>query len=245
MTTPTAPRLPTGSSGPTRCAGALLAAAALTAGCGNVTQLHVDDRSSPIVSARAVHRFGGGPGGAGLELEVSSVRARGEQRLSAFESVSVGTQSVTGPALLVHNARVQHAQLVYNHRLFAGRPAELEWFVGAAWVQATWESVSFNTADPRLSNRTNWYGPAGGVLGRLRLAPLLALELRYSAAIDLSTRRDGASRNSTEAAFAFRAAPALLLRAGLGESRSWVQPDSSSELAVRVRGPFVSLGLDF
>lgn len=252
MTLPTVPSLPTRPSGPTlptgpaRCAAALLAAAALTAGCGNVTQLHVDDRSSPIVSARAVHRFGGGPGGAGLELEVSSVRARGEQQLSAFESVSVGSQFVAGPALLVHNARVQHAQLVYNHLLFAGRPAELEWFVGAAWVRATWESVSLNPGDPRLSNRSNWYGPAGGVLGRLRLAPPLALELRYSAAVDLSARRDGGSRNSTEAALAFRAAPSLLLRAGLGESRSWVQPEfSSSELAVRVRGPFVSLGLDF
>ena len=62
---------------------ALICLICLLAGCGNITQLHVADNSTAIVSARAVHRFGGGPGGGGLELEVSAVKARGEQQKRA------------------------------------------------------------------------------------------------------------------------------------------------------------------
>ena len=225
---------------------ALLATGALLAGCGSVTQLHVDDHSTQIVSARAVHRFGPGPGGGGLELEVSSLRGRGGQTLNAFETATLGSQSISGPARLQHTARVQHAQLVYNQLLFAGRPVELEWFAGAAWVQTAWQSTSANAADPRLTNKADWVGPAGGALGRLRLAPWLALELRYSAAIDASRGGGNTSRNATELALAFKPAPALSLRAGLGESRSWLHPElASTELSVRVRGPFLNLGLEF
>jgi hypothetical protein len=225
---------------------AALCFAVLASGCGNITQLHIDDNSSQIFSARAVHRLGSGPGGGGLELELSGVRARGEQQLGAFETATLGTQSISGPALLRHDARVEHAQLVYNHLLFAGRPVEFEWFAGAAWVKTSWQSVSANAADPRLTKESRWYGPAGGVLARLRLAPVLALELRYSGAVDLSTQRDNGSRNSTELALAFKPVPALALRAGLGEMRSWLRPELlSTELSVRARGPFLNLGLDF
>lgn len=225
--------------------GAATAAAAALVGCGNLTQLHVDDGSKAIVSARAVHRFGGGPGGPGIELEYASVRGRDEQRLEPFESASLHGQSISGPVLLRHTARVQHAQLVYNHRLFAGRPVEFEWFAGAAWVNTRWESVSANAADPRLVHDGNWRGPTGGVLGRLRLAPHLAAELRYSGAVDLSSSRDNGSRNATELALAFSPAPALRLRAGWGESRSWTRPElGSTELSVRIRGPFLSLGFE-
>lgn len=224
---------------------AALAAAALAGGCGNYTQLHVDDTSTPIFSARALHRFGAGPGGGGLELEVSSIHASGEQRLSAGATATLGTQFVAGPVVLSHSARVQHAQLVYNHLLFAGRPIELEWFAGGAWADASWESMSSNAADPRLVSQSGWYGPAGGALGRLRLAPHLALELRYSAAVDLSSGPDTGSRNSTELVLAFKPAPWFTLRAGVGESRSWVRPEFvDSELSVRVRGPFFSLGFE-
>lgn len=232
--------------GSTLRAAAALATAALAVGCAyNNTQLHIDDTSTPNLSARALHRFGAGPGGGGLELEVSTVHASGEQRLGAGATAALGTQVVTGPVVLNHSARVQHAQMVYNHLLFAGRPIELEWFAGGAWVNASWESMSSNAADPRLVSQAGWYGPAGGALGRLRLAPHLALELRYSAAVDLSSGLDTGSRNSTELVLAFKPAPWFTLRAGVGESRSWLRPEFvDSELSVRVRGPFFSLGFE-
>ena len=82
---------------------------------------------------------------------------------------------------------------------------------------ASWDSASANLADPRLSRRSTWYGPGGGVLGRVRLAPVLALELRYAGAVDLSNHGDSGARSSTELAFAFKPAPALTLRAGLAQ----------------------------
>lgn len=225
---------------------ALICLICLLAGCGNITQLHVADNSTAIVSARAVHRFGGGPGGGGLELEVSAVKARGEQQLATLEVASVGNQSISGPALLKHRARVQTIQLVYNHLLFAGRPAELEWFVGATWVKTNWESISANPADPRLARNSSWSGAAGGALGRLRLADALALELRYSGALAVRSADDAGERSSTELALAFRPAPGLRLRAGVAEIRAVTRPELlSTELSVRARGPFFNLGLDF
>jgi hypothetical protein len=218
-------------------------AVVLLAGCSSFTQLNLNDDSTPQVSARAVHRFGTGPGGGGIEVEVASVRATGHQQLDNFQLATLGNQSISGPASLTHTARVQHAQLVYNHLLFAGRPVELEWFAGAAWVHMSWTTASAAPGDPRLTQRSDWKGPAGGVLGRARLGPSLALELRYSAAADLSNW--SSSRNSTELALAFRPAPALVLRLGLGETRTYARPDAAeSELTVRTRGPFLSLGLE-
>lgn len=225
---------------------AALAAVALGSACGNITQLHADDASSALVTARAVHRFSGGPGGGGVELEVSAAHARGEQALGEFSTASLGGASITGPTQLRHTARVQQAQLFYNHLLFAGRPVELEWFVGGAWVQTSWQSVSARSTDPRLSSRTSWYGPAGGALARLRLSPLLALELRASGSVDLSAKRDGGSSNSAEVALAFKPVPALALRAGYGLHESSTRPELlSTELSVRARGLFLGLGLEF
>ena len=226
--------------------GAVLAVAMMATACGNITQLYADDASSPLVTARAVHRFGGGPGGGGIELEVSSARARGEDTLGEFSTASLGGRSVTGPTQLRHSARVQQAQLFYNHLLFAGRPVELEWFVGGSWLQTSWESLSARPADPVLSSRTNWYGPAGGALARLRLGPTLALELRASGSVDVSSRGDGGAANSAELALAFKPAAALSLRAGYGLHESSARPELlSTELSVRARGLFLGLGLDF
>lgn len=225
---------------------AAIAAAALSAGCGSITQLYADEGSSPLVTARAVHRLGGGPGGGGIELEVSSARARGEDTLGEFSSASLGGATVSGPAQLRHSARVQQAQLFYNHLLFAGRPVEMEWFVGGAWVQTSWESVSARPADPRLSSRSSWYGPAGGAAARLRLAPALALELRASGTLDVSGRRDAGASSSAELALAFKPAPVLSVRAGYGLHESSVRPElASTELSVRARGLFLGLGLEF
>lgn len=230
----------------TLCIGWTLAGAALLAGCGSRTRLDVKDDSSSNVGARVLHRLGSGPGGGGLEFDYMNTRAQGGQQLGAFESATLGSQSINGPVALRHTVRVQSAQLVYNHLLFAGRTVEMEWFAGGAWVSTAWESLSANPADPRLSKQTSWYGPAGGVLGRLLLAPSLALELRFAAAIDLSSRRDAGERNAAELVLAFKPVPTLTLRAGLAETQANLKPELlSTELSVRARGPFFNLGFEF
>lgn len=227
-------------------AGLILAAAVVATGCGNITELRADDASSPLGSVRIQHRFGGGPGGPGVELDVSSVRARGEQRLGDFQSATVGGQSIIGPAQINNTARVHQAQLLYNHLLFAGRAVELEWFVGGTWVQTKWESISTRATDPRLAARKSWYGPAGGALGRLRLGPHLALELRAWGATDVSTDRDSGGANQAELALAFKPAPQMALRVGLAQHESTMRPEQlDTRLSVRARGLFVGLGFEF
>ncbi len=222
---------------------ALIAAAVFATGCSNVSQLRLDDDRSPVGSVRATHRFGGGPGGAGLELDVQAVRGKGTQALDAFDGVTLDRRSIAGPRTLDHEVRAQHLQLAYNHRLFVGAPVEFEWFAGAALHRIDWTTTA-TPADPTLKLRNTWWGPAGGVTGRFNLSPLLALELRYAAAAEY-TNLNG-SRNSTELALALTPSPAVALRFGLADTRSFLDSgDGNSDLVLRVRGPFLGLALQF
>jgi len=219
----------------------------LLSGCGLVSQqLHVSDDSRAVISARVVKRFGAGPGGPGIELEASRAEARGSQVIPANSNVSVGNNYISGPATLHHRAQVDNGHLVYNHLLFAGRPVELEWFVGGAWGRLRWDSTSSVPTDPALSARSSWYGPTGGALGRLHVAPGLSVELRYAGAIALSGAVDTNSRTLVEGALAFRPPGGVVLRGGFAEMRSVTRPEvGNSELSVRARGPFLNLGLEF
>jgi hypothetical protein len=231
-----------------RCAAWLGVAAVLPlSGCGLVSQqLHVSDDSRVVASARVVKRLGTGPGGPGVELEASRAEARGSQLIPANSNVNVSNNFITGPATLQHRAQVDHAHLVYNHLLFAGRPVELEWFAGAAWGRLRWDSTSSVPTDPALSARTSWYGPTGGALGRLNVGLGLSLEVRYAGAIALSGPVDTSSRSLVEAALAFRPPGGVVLRGGFAEMRSTTRPEiGNSELSVRARGPFLNLGLEF
>lgn len=223
-----------------------LATAALAlalGGCSNVSQLRLDDNSAPVASLRATHRLGGGPGGAGLELDVQAVRGKGTQALGATETVVLDPGSISGPRTLNHDVRTQHLQLAYNHRLFAGSPVEFEWFAGAALHRIDWTTTA-NPGDPTLQRRNTWWGPAGGVAGRFNLSPMLALELRYGAAVEY-TNLNGV-RNSTELALALTPSPAVALRVGVADTRSALDPgNGDSDLVLRVRGPFLGLALQF
>lgn len=227
--------------------GTLALAAGLLAGCGLVSQqLHVSDDSRVVASARVVKRLGSGPGGPGVELEVSRAEARGSQFIAANSSVSANTQSIIGPATLQHRAQVDNGHIVYNHLLFAGRPVELEWFVGGAWGRLRWDSTSSNPADRPLVARTSWFGPTGGALGRMHLGPGFALEARYAGSVALSGAADTSQRTLVEGALAFRPPGGVVLRAGYAEMRSTTRPELfGSELSVRARGPFLNLGLEF
>ncbi len=223
------------------------AAAALLPGCGLVSQqLHVSDDSRVVGSVRVVKRLGSGPGGPGVELEVSRVQAQGSQAIAANSNVNVGNDFITGPSTLQHRAQLDSGHLVYNHLLFAGRPVELEWFAGAAWGRLRWDSTSSVATDPPLRARASWYGPTGGALARLHVGPGLSLEGRYAGMVALSGAVDTSTRSLVEAALAFRPPGALVLRGGFAESRSVTRAEiGSSELSIRARGPFLNLGLEF
>lgn len=219
----------------------------LLSGCGVASQqLHVSDSSHVVASARVVKRFGTGPGGPGIELEVSRVKAEGSQFITATSNVDVGKVNLTGPATLQHSAQLDGGRLVYNHLLFAGRSVELEWFAGGAWGRLRWDSTSSVTTDPALRARASWYGPTGGALARLHAGPGLSLEGRYAGMVALSGAVGTHSGSLVEAALAFRPQGGLVLRGGYAESRSATRTEVGySELSIRARGPFLNLGLEF
>jgi hypothetical protein len=225
----------------------LTACVVLLSGCGLVSQqLHVSDNSSGVASARVVKRLGTGPGGPGVELEVSRAQARGTQLLGTDNFVTAGGVTLNGPISLQHRATVDGGHLVYNHLLFPGRPVELEWFAGGAWQGLRWNSTSSRVGDAPLSTRNRWYGPTGGALARFELGPGLTLEARYAGAIALSGVVDTGQRSLTEAALAWRPGGGVVLRGGYAELRTVMRPDTTnSELSVRARGPFLNLGLEF
>ncbi len=221
-----------------------LASALLAAGCGSPKELRVDDGSAPIGSLRAVYRFGGGPGGGGLEVDFQGVRGESNQALNSFESATLDGQTLQGPAQLNHRAEAVHAQLAYNHRLFVGSPVELEWFAGVALHRLRWTTTGGTAPPGGLQFARTWYGPAGGVGTRFALGPKAALELRYSAAVEYDNI-DG-SRSSAELAFAYSPVPEVQLRVGFADSRSSYEPVSvNSDLRLRTRGPFLGLNLQF
>lgn len=225
-------------------AAAALALCTLLTGCGYVSKLQVHDNSTPIVTGRALHRFNG-PGGGGLEAEVSSVSASRSQAFTAADSATLNGQTILGPTTLNNRAQAQHLQLVYNHLHFQGRPVELEWFAGISVSRLQWDTSSSRPSDPLLSYRRSWTGPAGGVVGRVRLGPSLALEARYSGALDFR-RGLNASRVGAELALAWSPAPLLQLRGGLAQSEASVEGAGlSTDLSLRVRGPFANVTLNF
>lgn len=225
-------------------AAAAVGMAVLVSGCSVSSQLHLNDPSTTLASARALHRFGASPGGGGVEIEASSVRAQGDQSLNASQVVTLNNVTVAGPGALQHQSRVQHAHITYNHLHFAGRPFELEWFAGAAWVRTSWETVNPPNANLRLSHQSRWSGPTAGAQGRMRLNDQWSLELRHTAALNLQGNDTGA-RNSTSLSLAFKPIPAMAVRLGLGEVRTFYRPEFiASELSLRARGPFLNLGLE-
>ena len=227
---------------------ALIACVALLSGCGLASQqLHVSDDSRGVASARVVKRLGSGPGGPGVELEVTRAQARGSQLVATSSFVTASGITLNGPINLQHRATVDGGHLVYNHLLFPGRAVELEWFAGGAWQGLRWDSTSSRAGDAPLQTRNRWYGPTGGALARLQLVPGFTLEARYAGAIALKgTIVDSGSRSLTEAALAWRPGGGVVLRGGYAQLRTAMRPDfDNSELSVRARGPFLNLGLEF
>lgn len=221
---------------------ALLLGAALASGCA-VPPLQMHDKSAPMAVARAGFRPGGQAGGGGVELELS--RVSGQARQDRGEEFSIGRGFEPGPARLQHEARSDTVQLVYHHRLFAGRPLEMAWYVGAAAGRLDWTSTELGGSGRRGRIRTDWVGPTGGVSGRWNMAPGWFGELRYAGTL-INSSDDLGSRAKFELAVGWQATPTLQLRAGYGSTFVNLWPkDGWSELSFWARGPFAGLVLGY
>ncbi len=220
-----------------------LMAAAFTSGCGVFPQpVALNDSAVTTGSLRVLHRFGGGPGG--LEADYQGLRAKGTQALATFSDITFDGNTITGPALLDHQVSQHHGHLVYNRRLFAGHPVQMEWFAGAAAHRLSWSTASRTPGAPGLQTTRSWVGATGGVTGVLAVSPALELQLRYSGAVSVDSMT--ATRNAAELVLAWAPVPALQLRLGYGQNQSNHElVDGNSDLRLRSRGPFAGLQIGF
>jgi hypothetical protein len=214
----------------------------LLSACG-ATPLRFNDTSAPSYSVRGVVRaFGAG----GIEVEASSVRGKGQQRLAEFESARLNGQLIEGPAPLAHSGQAEHFHVAYNHLLFANRPFQLEWFAGAALSQLRWKTETGRAVLPLYERRQSRSGAFGGVAGRWQLNGLLSVEGRvWATGRDLFQARD--YQNGAEAVLALSPAPGLRLRLGVAQSEtgtSLIEGDGP-RLTMRTRGPLLGLTLAF
>lgn len=222
---------------------AALAAALLLGGCGWSTRLFVKD-DAPIAAARATWRLGEA---AGFEVGAARVRATGPQQLQNAESADLGGQRVDGPVELQHRALHEHGYLAYRHRIPLGSRFELEWLAGATAVRTRWQTTSARATDPVLEGRVNWRGAVGGVGGRLKLDEQFSLEVRGHGAAGVRNSLGEGDYTFGEVVFAWRPAPSgLVLRGGFAQLSALSRGrNNDSEQWMRVRGPYLNLGLEF
>ena len=216
-----------------------LAGALLLTGCA-LPPLTVVDRDASQALARAAWRPGGAAGGGGVELELAQVKARQVQQLTPGDTVRVADTSLDHP-LLLNEAQARSAQLVYHHRLFAGRTVEMAWFAGAASGDLRWTSTEQGGGQRQARSHQSWTGPTGGVSGRWNLTPSLFGEARFAGTY---IPGEAGLRSQTELALGWQFTPALQLRAGVASSALELTPGGgNTELVLRARGPFVTLVL--
>jgi hypothetical protein len=226
----------------------VLLVTAIASGCSTpTTNLNISDGATPTYGARAVIRFGGARGGSGIEVDYGRVSARDHQRLEAGQVVRLGEVSVTGPADLQNEARVQHLHVAFNYLALVDNPVELEWFAGLSALQVDWESQPNDPNQTRLSKRIAWVGPAGGVVSRWKISRHFALEGRLWTALapTLVDSEKVGYKTSGELAFAVAPVPRVRIRAGYAQSTTRMEHSArESKVAVRPGGTFVGVTFD-
>lgn len=220
-----------------------LAGALLLSGCGWSTRVFVRDQA-PLAATRATWQLGEA---AGIEVGLARARGTGTQQLESAATVELGSQRIDGPALLSHRATHAHAHLAYRHRIPFGSRFEFEWLAGATAARTRWQTTSERATDPVLQSRVSWRGALGGVAGRLKMDEQFSLELRGVGAIGARSSFGEGDYTFSELVVAWRpAARGLVVRGGIADLSTLTRGrDNDSEQLLRVRGPYVNLGLEF
>lgn len=230
---------------------ATLAAAALLAGCAPIQRLTLNDKDSNeaslLVSVRpaAWARRGAAGPGRGFEAGYQHYRATGNQALGAGETLNAGSQVITGPDVLLQEAKVVAWHAGFTDRFYFGPAFELEMGVGGMKVDVDYKlrpQSGVVAAQPFARSNTL---PYGSITPRYRFGAHLALEARLAAAAN-----GHAGHERQDVALVLSPVPQLALRLGWSWRRtsvdSWRDPVFDSvDLIIRARGPAASLRLEF
>jgi hypothetical protein len=226
---------------------ALLAATLAGCGTGNTT-IDVDDHSVFIPSARVsvpLSKQQGAPSepqnGHAIELGYTLARGSSPQSLSAGQApIRFGGQTFNPPRELQYEFEYRQAEVHYRYRRFLAASPNLGFEALGGLVNS---QLKFSASSPGLSasDKFSSGGLSGGVGAIWKFRPTTSLQTRYSLFAASETRG-----NRTE----LFAVQALGNNAALRGGYTWwyvrAEPiGSGSDVAVRFRGPAVSLDVMF
>lgn len=233
-----------------RYSGAALLAATL-AGCAtDHTTIDVDDRSVFIPSARVsvpLSKQQEPPSepqtGHAIEIGYTQTKGSSSQSLGAGQdAIRFGGQSFNPPREVQYEFDYKHAELHYRYRKFLSTSPNLGFEVLGGVVNSRLD-LSASSLAQRAHEKLSSAGLSGGVGAIWKLRPETSLQARYSAFAASETRG-----NRTE----LFAVQALGANASVRGGYTWwyvradpVSFDPGSEVAVRFRGPAISLDLMF
>lgn len=235
-----------------RLAAALATAlVAMLAGCGaNPQRLTLRDSSSRdadvIVTVRPASWARRGGPARGFEAGWQQYRAEGTQDLATGESLIVGSTTLTGPDVLLQQAKVVTWHFGFTDRFYFGPAFELDLGVGGMKADMDYElRPQSGVVGPQPFGRS-YTLPYGAITPRYRFGPFFALEARLVAA----GLTDDAEHRRYDGALVLSPVPQVSLRLGYSHRRTRivVYSDpifSSVDVTVRGRGPSASLRIDF
>jgi len=237
-----------------RAARAALAATALAllAGCGiNPQRLTMRDSSSRdadlVVTVRpeAWARRSGGRA-RGFEAGYQQFSAEGTQALGTGEVLTVRGTAITGPDVLLQNAKVVTWHFGFTDRFYFGPAFKFDIGVGGMKTDMDYRLVPLSGVVGTQPFAREYTLPYGAITPRWRFGPHVALESRLVAA----GLTDDAEHRRYDAALVLSPVPQVSVRLGWSHRRTRlvVYSDpvfSSADVTVRAQGPSASLRIDF
>ena len=222
--------------------------AAVLAGCGgNHTTIDVDDHSAFIPSARIsvpLSRQTEAPSepqnGHAIEIGYTRVTGSSSQSLAAGqESITFGGRTFNAPRDLRYELEYRHAEVHYRFRRFLATSPNLGIEALGGLVNSQLK-LSASSQGLGASDKFSSGGIAGGIGAIWKFNPGTSLQTRYSIFVASDTRGNRAELFAVQA---------LARNASIRGGYTWwyvrAEPLDASDVAVRFRGPAVSLDVMF
>lgn len=223
-----------------------LCVAATVGACASLDKaapLEVRDDGQTAASVRAVWRLDPNRGH-GIEMDYAQQRGRDTSALGAGERLQLGSAVINGPESLRNEATVRSFHVAYNYLIPSSGALEAEVFGGVGQMELKLRAQG--SAPGAQINRTlGGVAIVGGIGPRLKLSPQFALEGRLSLLAGTSTAKDY-DKTSFDMALAYRPIRQMTLRAGYVWIKASVEHEfADSDIAARLRGPYLGLTLNF
>ena len=238
---------------PGLAAAAAVLALALLAGCAVEPQrLSLRDAGSKDADAlvtfrpEAWARRGGAGPARGFEAGWQQFKAEGTQVLGTGETLNVRGATLTGPDLLLQNAKVVASHFGFADRFYFGPAFEFDVAVGGMRLEVDYRLRPQSGATGTQPFARADTLPYGAITPRWRFNSFVALEARIATA----GLTDNNTHRKYDGALVLSPVPQVSLRLGYSSRRTRVlaynnSVFSSLDLTIRGNGPMAGLRIDF